>query len=412
MKNYYDLWLTLKIPLKNIWRNRRRTFFTIAGISFATVCLVLFGGYIRIIDIALKDSAIRKDYGHFQIARTGYFKADNMAPEYLMPEAEFKPLLNRLYKLPEVDFLNLRLHLAGIIGNYEKSTVFVGICGQPEAEIMMSPDIMQGKPLSESDPYGVLIGEGLAKKLNATLNSNLLLFFASDSGSQEAINVAVRGIFKGLFAEQGNMMVYLPIKGAWELMLEQKAHRVLVFLKDDQNLIPVIQEVKEFIRTNQLDLEVEPWNKLAVYYLQIIAMFYGFLLIGGVIIGSIIIFNISNTMYMIINERTREIGTMRAMGNSRREIIRLLFLEGLIMGIIGVVIGTAAAIILIPAINSLQLTLPPGPGQQDPITVQLMTDWGIIAIVICGIVIVTVLASIFPSIKATRNKIVNALHQW
>lgn len=411
MKNFYDLWLIMKIPLKNIWRNRRRTFFTMAGISFATVCLVLFGGYIRLIDIALKDNAIHKEYGHFQIARTGYFKADSMAPEYLLPESEWKLLLNSLYELPQVDFTNLRLHLAGIIGNYEKSTVFAGICGQPEAEIMMSPDIIKGKPLSESDPYGILIGEGLAKKLNATVNSNLLLFFTSESGSQEAINVTVRGIFRGLFAEQSNMMVYLPLKGAWELMLERKVHRVLVFLKSDQNLFSVIQEVKGFIQTNQLDLEVEPWNKLAVYYLQIIAMFQGFLLVGGVIIGLIIIFNISNTMYMIINERLREIGTMRAMGNSRWEIIRLLFLEGLMMGIIGVAIGTTAAIVLIPAINSLHLTLPPGPGQQDPITVQLMTDWGIIAMVICGIIVVTITASIFPSVKATRIKIVNSLHQ-
>lgn len=411
MKKCYDLWLMLKIPLKNIWRNRRRTFFTMAGISFATLCLVLFGGYIRVIEIALRDSAIHKDYGHFQIARTGYFKADSMAPEYLLSRETFQPLLRMLYGLPEVDFVNLRLHLAGIIGNYEKSTVFVGICGQPEAEIMMSPEIIQGEPLSASDPYGIVIGEGLAKKLNAGINSNLLLFFASESGSQEAINVTVRGIFKGLFAEQSNMMVYLPLKGAWELMLEQKVHRVLVFLKDETGLLPVMQRVKHFIRTKRLQLEVEPWEKLAVYYQQIIAMFQGFLLVGGIIIGLIIIFNISNTMYMVINERSREIGTMRAMGNSRGEIIRLLFSEGLIMGIIGVLIGTTAAIILTPAINSLHFTLPPGPGQQDPITIQIMTDWQVIAMVVCGIIIVTISASVLPSIKATRTKIVNLLHQ-
>jgi putative ABC transport system permease protein len=138
-------------------------------------------------------------------------------------------------------------------------------------------------------------------------------------------------------------------------------------------------------------------------------MFSGMLLVIAVIFGLIIVFNISNTMYMVMTERTREIGTLRAIGNSRFEIMRQFLLEGVFMGIIGVTIGTLLAIVLIPMINSLGLTLPPGPGQDDPIPIELMTDSTVIWLVIIGMVGLTFFSSLLPSFRATRLKIVDAL---
>ncbi|MEW5818475.1 MAG: ABC transporter permease, partial [Spirochaetota bacterium] len=316
MRAAHDIYQMVKISVRNIWRNRRRSIMTMLGICVGTVTLISLGGYVKIMDIGLKDQAINKDFGHFQVGRPGCF-ADDHSAEYLLPEEEFTLTENKLYELEEVEFVNKRLYIAGIIGNLKKSTVFGGTCGQADVEIFMLPHIVQGEPLSGTDPTGIVIGRSLASKLGVSVNDNLIVFFPSETGAQEAINVSVRGVYQGLFKEQETFTIYLPLETAWELMLEKKVHRILVFLRDIKKLNKAIEEIRNFIEENHLDLEVKPWYELAVYYRQIIAMFKNIILFGGVIIFFIIIFSIANTMYMVIGERTREIGTLRAIGNSR-----------------------------------------------------------------------------------------------
>jgi putative ABC transport system permease protein len=182
-------------------------------------------------EVGLTENAISKEFGHFQIARTGYFDADNTSSQHLIPEEEFRILEELLYDMDEVDYVNLRLHIVGIIGNMGGSTIFAGICGQPESEILMTPTVTKGKPISSNDPTGIIIGASMAEKLNVEVGSNLLLFFSSDSGAQEAINVTIRGLYKGMMKEQENMIIHIPLESAWDLMLERKVHRILVFCK-------------------------------------------------------------------------------------------------------------------------------------------------------------------------------------
>ena len=409
MKKLYDFWNAAKIPFRNIWRNRRRTSMTMAGIAIATLSLILLGGYIQVMDMGLRENAISNQFGHFQIARTGYFDAENTSFSYLMDENEFKILEKRLYEIEGVDYVNYRLHISGMIGNFKDSTVFLGTAGLAEWEVFMSPSIIRGEPLSAADPTGIVIGESMAEKLDIDIGSTVLLFFASDAGTQEAVLANIRGLYRGMFQEQEANIIYIPLTTAWELMLEPRVHNLLVFLRDEQEMSEVITEIEGFINKNQYDFEVKPWNELAVYYKQIVSMFNGFLLVAGIIFFIIIIFNISNTMYMVINERTREIGTLRAMGDSKAEIVRMLFGESFLMGIIGAVIGTLAAYLLIPVINSLNLTLPPGPGQLERIPVQLIFDVKVSALIILTNIFIASIASILPALRAAKIQIVDAL---
>jgi putative ABC transport system permease protein len=409
MNFLYDILFQSKLAIKNIWRNRKRSALTIASICIGTVALILVGGYVAIMAVGLKEEAIGKQYGHIQIARTGYFEADDTSPDHLMSKKEFEAIEDFLWGLPETDMVNKRLHIAGIIGNMEKSAVFMAVCGDPENEIFMLPSVMEGEPLSPLDPAGINIGRGLAKKLDVSTEDNLLLFFASESGAQEAIYVSVRGIYKGLMKDQENIMIYVPLQSAWDLMLEQKVHRILLFLRSEEDIGPVLEKINGFIIEQDLDLEARSWEDLAVFFEQILDLFRNLILVAGVIIFIVIIFGISNTMYMVISERTREIGTLRAIGKTRGELMRGIFFEGVLMGILGAAIGVALSSILIPVINSLDLTLPPGPGQDERIPVVILFHGKTILIVIMVNILTAAAASILPAIKVTRKKITDAL---
>jgi len=385
---------------------------TIAMIFIGTVALILLGGYVKTMDIGLKSYAINNQYGDFQIAKKGYFAHDSTSMDYTLSKDEFNKLENFLYTFKEVDFINKRVFIAGLIGNYKTSTFFSGICGQADTEVFMLPDLIKGKIISPSDPYGIIIGRGMAEKLDVTIGDNLLLFFSSEGGSQEAIRVSVRGIYKGLLKEQENIIVYIPLKAAWDLMLTKKIHTMLVFLKDEKQIKTMMQKVKSFALKNNMDIELKSWKDLAVYYKQVIGMISNIIIFGGIIVFFVIIFGISNTMYMVINNRTREIGTMRAFGKKRSEILFYFVCEGLFMGLFGAIIGILFSIIIIPVINAMNFTLPPGPGQDNPIPIHIIADNIIIIKVMIINIITSVFASFLPAFNASRKNIVNALRQF
>ena len=212
-----------------------------------------------------------------------------------------------------------------------------------------------------------------------------------------------------MLAEQENMILYMPLETAWSLLLEKKVHRIIVFLKDKKMIAEVRDKIAGFIAEQGMDLEVRDWSSLAVYYRQIIDLFSGISAVIGVIIFLVIVFGISNTMYMVVHDRTREIGTLRAMGDSRLQIILQFLTEGLLLGLLGALTALILSLVLIPLINALGIELPPGPGQSDPIPVHIQPEaLTVLWIMLMNAVIATA-ASLPPSLRAVRISIAEAL---
>ncbi|MDH4199695.1 MAG: ABC transporter permease [Spirochaetia bacterium] len=404
-----DLFGFIKFIVKNIWRNRRRTIITMASIAVGTLTLVLLQSYVQTMDMGLKADAVQKQFGHIQIAANGYFEGDENSGEHMMSLDVVNLVTEKAMELKQVDFVNNRVHLTGIIGTQKKSTIFMGISGIPEAEALMAPTLLKGKLLSASDPYGIMIGNAMAKKLGVDIGESLIAFVSTASGSQEAISVKVRGIYDALMPEQEKVIIYMPINSAWDLMLEKSSHRILIFLNDPAKLDQISQIMQDFIQKNNLHLEVRSWEQLAVFIKQIVGMFQGMIMVVAVIVFLVIIFNIQNTMHMAIHERFREIGAMRAMGSSRMEIVRSFLAEGFFMGLFGALAGMAIALVLMPYINSLHLNLPPGPGSDKPTPIMFTASSAIFLHALLVNLFTAFFASIFPALKGSKIKIIDAL---
>ncbi len=327
------------------------------------MALLFFGSYISTMDMGLRANTINKEVGHFQIARTGYFSEDASSQSYFLDPVETGKIEAKLASMNVVQDFIERLNLIGIIGTPKNSAYFSAVCDQTETMNQMYPQVIEGEPLSSSAPDGILIGRSMAKKLDVKRGDQVLLFVSSDTGSQEAVSATVRGIYKGLLKEQEQAVIYMPIETAWSLLLERKIHRFICFADSMANVDAAMTEIRAFARETGLNIEVKRWDDLAVMYKQIIGMFSGIALAVGALIFIVIIFGISNTMYMTVSERTAEIGTVRAMGESRKAVVGSFFLEGLYLGIIGALAALLIASLSVPVINSLCITLPPGPGQ-------------------------------------------------
>jgi putative ABC transport system permease protein len=409
MNRIIDIVTTLALPLRNVWRNRRRASTTLASIFVGTLALLFFGGYISTMDMGLRANTINKEVGHFQIARAGYFAEDAGSQAYFLDPVEIGKIEAKLSSMSSVQDYIERLNLIGMIGTAKNSTYFSAVCDQTETMNQMYPQVIDGESLSSGAPDGILIGRAMAKKLDVKKGDSVLLFVSSDSGSQEAVSATIRGIYKGLLKEQEQNIIYMPIETAWSLLLDRKIHRIICFADSMKNVDAAIAEVRDFARVSGLNLEVKRWDDLALMYKQIIGMFGGIAIAVGALIFIVIIFGISNTMYMAVSERTGEIGTVRAMGESRMSVVGTFFLEGLYLGIIGAVAAILLASVSIPIINSLGLTLPPGPGQDERIPIILTPTWQIWLGASAVSIVAASLASLAPSLKAVRHTIAEAL---
>src|SRR5262249_14575716 len=79
--------LQLKLAIRNVFRNRRRTLITLAAMAFGVAAIVVFGGFVHSIYWGVRESTIRSQIGHIQLYRAGFSEKGNVAPyDYLIDD--------------------------------------------------------------------------------------------------------------------------------------------------------------------------------------------------------------------------------------------------------------------------------------------------------------------------------------
>ena len=141
--------------------------------------------------------------------------------------------------------------------------------------------------------------------------------------------------------------------------------------------------------------------------MQMFDTIFGFVF---VLIGSIVLFTVSNTMNTTIVERTVEIGTLRAMGLRRAGILRLFVTEGALLGVCGAVLGVVLALVLAVVINQIGMPwLPPGNVLVVPFTVAVWGETRMLLGTTIGLICIAILSAWWPAYRAAKLDVVEAL---
>ncbi len=404
--------LFLRLAVRNVFRNRMRTTVALLAIAAGCAALIVNGGVIYNIFTELREDAIHGRHGHLQITRAGYGEHHLREPgRYLIPAEETGQILELLRAVPQVEHISRQRQFSGMIASGDRYVAFVGIGVDPDQDAAFSRHVtlQRGDPLSSDDPYGMICGLGLADKFAGDPGAVVTLLTNTDSGALNAVDVRLRGVFEGGMKVFDDWTLKLPIAAVEELLLDDRTEKIVVLLEETEQ-VPVVQVMlEERFAAQGLDLEVRSWRKLALFHNQTVSLFKRELDVIKLIIATIVILGIANTIGMSILERRAELATLRALGLRRGAIARLLVGEALLTGLLGGLLGVILGAVIAQVATAIGIPFPSPPGSTRPFLggVDFVPAIAVSSFLLS--VLSTLAASFLPVWRATRRPIAEIL---
>jgi putative ABC transport system permease protein len=223
--------------------------------------------------------------------------------------------------------------------------------------------------------------------------------------------VKVRGVWESGEKAYDDRFLRLALPEVQRLLDVEngEVQSVVLLLDKTENTAAVRAAIDRLIRDKRLDLEVRTWEDLALRYHQVRELFGRIFGVLTLIVSIMVVFGITNTMTMAIFERTREIGTVMALGTRRRGVISMFVLEGVTLGALGGVLGVLLGIGLAKAISAFGIQLPPPPGSTRGFVVNIFVVPEVLIQAFRLSLVTAALASLYPAWRAARLNVVEAL---
>ncbi|MDP1976207.1 FtsX-like permease family protein [Undibacterium sp.] len=397
----------LKFAFYNTLRNRRRSGITVVIAALGTAAILLAGGFAYSTYEGLAQISARST-GHLIIGKPQHFTSDQDVPlQYGLENAA--ALQSKLLADPAVRYVLPRIEYSGLISNGDKSTIMMAVGIDPDAEFSVKGPTLtlkEGEFLqTESAEAEIVLGEALARSLKAKPGSSLTLMASTTDGALNAVDVTVKGLVSTGVPDLDKRLVYSNIKTAQKLLNTQRISSLGVFLNSMDATLPAQARLEKTFP----ELTVQNWLEQAFFYKSVRDLYNRIFGALGAIISVIVVFVVANAMAMAIIERTREVGTLRAMGTLPGQLIRSFSFEGMILGGTGAIVGAALAITVALLLTIFPVQMPPPPGRSSGYPLLITIDAAMYAITVFMMIALSMLSSALIARKTLRQPIVDAL---
>lgn len=402
----------LLLAFRNVFRNRRRTVMTLLMVGGGVAGLLLVGGFFAFMFRGLRESTIRNGLGHIQIFNAEHFRRDEV---HVLDTgiSDWQHVAATVRSVDHVRGIAPRIEFYGMLSNGVKSSVFMGSAVDPDAERAMSfsPRLAGGRDLAEfsSGEIEALVGTGVARSMSVKVGDGLTILAVTADGALNGIDVQIVGIVNTGFKDLDDRYLRITLPSAQRLLQSDRVTNLVVGLDKTENTDAVAAAFTPRLRGLSQEMTMKKWIDLAAYYKQVRTLFSGIFLFLGIIVFFMVLMASVNTLLMAMMERTREIGTMLAMGTPRLWIVALFMLEATITGILGAAVGLIGGNLIGIALNASGLHLPPPPGLSVEMAFRVLHVPALMIGASVMVVISLALASILPAVRASRLQIAEAL---
>lgn len=327
--------MILKLAWRNLWRNKRRTFITMASIIFAVILAVAMrsfqlGTYDRMIE-----NIVGSYSGYIQIHKAGY--QDDQTIDNIMPLND--SLLTLLENHPEVTDVTPRLE-SFVLAASDEVTKGIAIIGtdpvKEDAMTGLSDKLTAGEYLKPDDD-GILLGAGLAEFLELGVNDTIVLLGQGYHGVSAAGKYPVRGLVEFGSPELNKSAAYLPLSQAQVLFgASNMVSSVSINITDRDDMKPLAASLRNDLGEYY---EVLDWEEILPELKQSIEGDSA----GGVIMIAILYliigFGIFGTILMMLAEREYEFGILVSIGMKKLKLATTVVLETIIISMLGTLAG-------------------------------------------------------------------------
>ena len=324
----------LKLAYRNFFRNTRRSLISGLSVALAITAIIFARSYIRGIFQNMTGNVVKLVSGHITIKTKEYERR-----ERLIPLSESFALSKEIYDaLPdkEIQLASPRIKFGVLLGEEELSIPALGFAIDPEKErniAGLQKRLIDGEYLRTGQREAIL-GKGLAERLGMTVGDTLTVITRTAYDSPTGLNFVIKGIYQTGIGGMDRNIFYIPFDiGQAMLDLEGRTTELVILLNNPQKAVEIARSITlgdEYAVTSYMQNAILRWVNLAE---AIYSFFY-------VIILLVACSAIANTMLMIVFERTKEIGMMKALGLNNISIVGLLTIEAAIIGVVGSFFGT------------------------------------------------------------------------
>ncbi len=414
---------TTKMALRGLMRNRRRSVVTLLAIALGFAAIALFAGYTHNVYDGLARQSIHGELlGHLTLSKRGMSKEGKLNPErYLLKAEEVTRITDLLRNEPHVKLIAPRLSLSGLISNGRASTIFIAEGISPEAmqqiqdNVLTAEEMRNGmyvdvlKKLDAAHPENALLSFGLAEMLHLKKGDQASLLSNTLTGQANALDITVNGTFNTGNAGSNDKFAFMSLGLAQTLYdTAGAADRLTVLLDDVSHTENMRQVIQEKLQVAGFDMEVRTWQELSDFYNQVHNMFdmiFGFIFS---IVLTVVVMSVANSMGMTVVERTREIGTLRAIGLKRSGVVKLFTTESLMLTLLGCLTGLLVTFGVRFGINVAHISYtPPNSASAVPLLVDLDLSRTIFTLIL--MLVVGTLAAYLPARRAAKQAIIDAL---
>jgi putative ABC transport system permease protein len=412
-----------KLALRGLLRNRHRSIVTLLAIALGFAAISLFAGYTHNIYDGMARSSIHGELlGHLTMSKRGMRTEGKLNPEkFLLSADEVTRITGLLQNEPHVKLVTPRLALSGLISNGRASTIFIaegiaplamdklqeGLLTKEEERMQVYQDVY--KHLDSTHPEVALLSSGLADMLHLKKGEQTALLSNTLTGQANALDMTVGNTFNTGNAGSNDKFAFMPLSLAQSLYDAAGMADRLTVLLDDMNQTEAMRtKLEDILKAAGFDIEIKTWEELSDFYNQVHNMFdmiFGFIFS---IVLTVVVMSVANSMGMSVVERTREIGTLRAIGLRRWGVVKLFTTESLMLSLIGCLTGLAITLGVRYGINVAGISYtPPNSAGAVPLLVDMDTHRIIFTLVL--MTVVGTLAAYLPARRASKQAIIDSL---
>lgn len=404
------------MALRNLKRNTRRTLLTMSSIAFGLGVVLWLECILAGRNNGMIDQITASRTGHLQIHRSDYLSDKLVQQTFEIPEKE----LNQT--LPSQSHYTPRLYLPSMISSGEQSTtiMLMGIDPQNEKQVTNIHTLLkEGEflepELSEDCPSRqIYIGKTLADLLKIKLGNKVVLMTQAADNTLGNDLFRVKGIFSTGSPDMDKTVAYAPVNCVKKLGALSGIHEIAIKLQDPQLMLG---SIKNLSQTVDPQLKVSTWKEALPSLAALLQGNVALVNMISTVLFIVISLGTVNILLIGIFERIREFGVMIALGTTPAQLKVMVLLESIFLAIGSSLLGTILGSLLVSYHMKVGFDISPFWGNQGAtidqfkLTQLIFPAFKIVPYLksVGYTLIFVLIAAVYPAIKASRLKPIEAM---